>query len=128
MLSWKRLDEKNKESICSKCEYSSMALLDKLIEEYGFYNYSDDNYRELPIIENIDDEITERIFDHAITMANFSGDMYLVSTPYYDSEHITEVLSEYIGTKVFKVLGKDRSYYYPNNTNLFVINLNYFMR
>ncbi len=126
-MSWKQLSDANKKIICSKCAYCSMELLDELIEEYNLYYY-DEDFQKIPLLKNLEKAIPEQIFDHALLMKTIYGETYLFSNPYYDDEDITKVLSKYLGSEVFKVLGKDRSYYSPNSTNLFVIDLRYFLK
>lgn len=126
-MSWKQLSNDNKIAICSKSAYCSMELLDELIEEYDLYYY-DTDYKRVPVVKNLENIIPEQIFDHAILAKTIYGDTYLFSNPYFDDKTITKALGAYLGSKTFKVLGKDRSYYYPNTTNLFVIDLRYFIK
>jgi hypothetical protein len=126
-MGWKQLNDKNMTEICSRCAYCSRELLDDLIQEYALFYY-DDDYTRVPLLRNLKDAIPEHIFDHALLMKSISGEQYLVSNPYCDDETITKALGEYLGTKVFKVLGMHRSYYNPNSTNLFLIDLTYFTR
>ncbi len=123
-MSWKELNNKNRKEICSKCAYCSRELLDKLIKEYDFFSYNEDYLIE-PLARRLDNEIFEPIIDHAFLMKNVYGETYLVSNPYYDDETIIKVLSKCIAYNDdnFRILGKERSYYNPNSTNLLLINV-----
>jgi hypothetical protein len=148
-MSWKTLDENIKEHIVSKCAGSSMQLLQQLIDEYNFWYYTDfdDSFPVLDCIgsykfrlsfvmadssnrekfdmlrELTNSNLDERIFDHAILLKTLYGDIYIVSNPYADDEYLNATLNKYFGTNRYTVLGKDRSYYNPNNTNIFLVKL-----
>ncbi len=152
-MGWKVLNDDSKKKICSKCRYSSMELLENLIDEYGFYYYSsfDNTFPILSILgsykfklsfamEDSDNKekfrlgnelrstgnlnIDNEVFDHAILLkTQFYNDVYIVSNPYLENEKLNEILGFYVGKKRYSILGKEYSYYYPNKTNIFLLKI-----
>ena len=89
-----------------------------LISKYGTFS-GDDKILSIPLI------------DHACFFKSGNGDVYLVSNPYLTEEEIDEKMKKlYEGDNGkfyenlgYKVLGKDKTYWNLNNTNLVVFYL-----
>lgn len=150
-MGWKKLNNEIKKNICSRCAYSSMELLENLISEYNFYYYSrfDDTFPILDMLgsynfklqyvmedccskdkaylqgklqlKNFDTD--KEVFDHAILLKNLFGNVYIVANPYLDDNRLDKTLNAYVGTCRYSILGKERSYYNPNKTNLFLLKI-----
>lgn len=150
-MGWKTLNDEIKKNICSRCAYSSMELLEELINEYNFFYYTrfDDYFPILDMLGSykfklqyvMEDccskdkaylqgqlqsqgfDIDREVFDHAILMKTLFNDVYIISNPYLNDDSLRDILSAYVGTCRYSILGKERSYYNPNKTNIFLLKI-----
>lgn len=135
-MSWKKINNKKLFEATNKCDSSNIEIFKNFVNANYIISYKNGYWHGTTIkrfLENggriagtkyisLKNQIPN--IDHEHIYRNIYNDVLIVSHSYNDEDKILEQFNEWNdGSFKIDIFGKEKSWYYPNETTLFVITL-----